>query len=110
MSSLKDAAACCSHRTNKTGMVAQNNHDMSVTPDVSQSKYGRAASAAAASESHAATAVLILLSVMRMVGRGVGRGVGAQASSTCLTPHDVDSQSLWETRIRMTSASAPAEV
>ena len=70
---------------------------MSVTADVSHVEmWPYAASAAAASESHAATAVLILLSVMKflMVGRGVGRSVGAQASSTCLTPHDVDSQSL----------------
>ena len=66
-----------------------------------------AASAAALSESHAATAVLKLLSVMTpfMVGRGVGSGVGAQAPSPCLTPHDVDAHWVPENVV----VHAPAE-
>ena len=62
MSSLKDAAAVLQLLSPDT---PQNNHDMSVTPDVSQLEiWPYVDSAAVASVSHAATAVLMLLSVI----------------------------------------------
>jgi hypothetical protein len=57
MSSLKDAAASLQ---NVSSMSAQNKYDMSVTPDVSNVEmWPYVSSAAVASESHAATAILI---------------------------------------------------
>ena len=58
----------------------QNKYSMSVTPEVSHVEmWPYVASAAVASASHAATAVLMLLSVMTLftVGRGTGTGVGS---------------------------------
>ena len=85
MSSLKDAAA--SWRYEQAPACAQNNSDMSVTLPVSHVEmWPYVASAAVASEIHALTAVLMLLSVMtlftdgRCVGFGTGRGVGAGAA------------------------------
>jgi hypothetical protein len=57
---------------------AQNKDDMSVTPEVSHVEmWPYVASAVVASDSHAVTAVRMLLSVMTllMVGRGVGAAV-----------------------------------
>ena len=62
MSSLKDAAAVLQLLSPDT---PQNNHDMSVTPPVAHVEiWPYVASAAVASENHAATAVLMLLLVM----------------------------------------------
>jgi hypothetical protein len=62
MSSLKDDAAVLQEVDHE---VAQNKYDMSVTPDVSHVEmWPYVTSAAALSESHAATAVLMVLSVM----------------------------------------------
>ena len=61
MSSLKDAAAELLYEQS----CAQNNSDMSVTPPVSHVEmWPYVTSAAVASENHATTAVLMLLSVM----------------------------------------------
>ena len=88
MSSLKDAAAELLYEQ----YCAQNNSDMSVTPPVAHVEmWPYVASAVAASESHAATAVLIVVSSATMgvavgaavvgagvaVGSDVGAGVGA---------------------------------
>ena len=110
MSSLKDAADAGSTQESHWGQGsssssssiqscrAQNSHDMSVTPPVAHVEmWPYVDSAAVASENHAATAVLMLLSVMTYlvsctglgVAFGTGSGVGAQASP-CRTPHDVD--------------------
>jgi hypothetical protein len=65
MSSLKEAAAVVHNSQHLSPGLPQNNPDMSVTPDVSHVEmWPYVASAAVASESHAATAVLMLLSVM----------------------------------------------
>jgi len=77
-----------------------NKYDMSVTPPVAHLEmWPYAASAAVASKSHTATAVLIVVSSATRgvnVGAGVtvgkpvvGAGVGVQVSP-CSTPHDVD--------------------
>ena len=72
---------------------------MSVTPDVSHvAMWPYVASAAARSENHAATAVLIVVSSATqgaIVGAGVGRGTGLGVDAwvqllLCTTPHDVD--------------------
>ena len=65
MSSLKDAAAEPMHwlQPSSSKSTAQNKPSMSVTPDVSHVEMGPyVASAAVASEAHATTAVLMLLS------------------------------------------------
>ena len=97
MSSLKDAAAVLQELHPE---APQNKYDMSVTPRVPHSEMcPYVASAAALSESHAATAVRMLVSSKATVGAGVavgaglivGAGDGAQAPSACVTPQDVDS-------------------
>ena len=97
MSSLKDAAAVLQELHPE---APQNKYDMSVTPRVPHREMcPYVASAAALSESHAATAVRMLVSSKGTVGAGVavgagvivGAGEGAQPPSTCVTPHDVDS-------------------
>ena len=83
MSSLKDAASL-------------NNSDMSVTPEVCHLEMGPyVASAAVAFESHAAMAVRILESSMKLccVGAGVGNG---QSTPWSTTPHDVDAHGVPE--------------
>ena len=75
MSSLKDAAAELHLLSQSHG---ENNNSMSVTPPVAHVEmWPYVASAAVGFESHAATAVLMLLSVITllMVGCGVGRCV-----------------------------------
>ena len=70
---------------------AQNSHDMSVTPDVSQVEmwpYVDSAAVGPASENHAATAVLIVPSVM------VPPLPPHLTAASQATPHDVDSQPL----------------
>ena len=89
MSSLKDAAA---ELQDSSHDAPQNNSDMSVTPPVAHEEmWPYIASAAVASESHAATAVLIVVSSATKgvavgaavvgagvaVGSDVGAGVGA---------------------------------
>ena len=65
MSSLKDAAAVLHPSEIKSDDPQNKKSDMSVTPDVSHVEmWPYVASAAALSESHAATAVLIVLSVI----------------------------------------------
>ena len=97
MTSLKYFAAVLVYEPQ---YCAQNKPDMSVTPPVAHREmWPYVASAAARSESHAATAVRRLVSSKGTVGTGVavgarvivGEGVGAQPPSTCVTPHDVDS-------------------
>ena len=90
MSSLKDAAPELQKESHQP--PEQNNSDMSVTPEVSQVEmWPYVASAAVASASHAATAVLIVVSSATKgvavgaavvgagvaVGSDVGAGVGA---------------------------------
>merc|ERR1719506_2928781 len=97
MSSLKDAAAVLQELRPE---APQNKYDISVTPRVPHREMcPYVASAAALSESHAATAVRMLVSSKGTVGAGVavgaglivGAGDGAQAPSACVTPQDVDS-------------------
>jgi len=79
MSSLKDAAAVLQFLQY---LHAQNKRDMSVTPPVAHVEmWPYVASAAVGFESHAATAILMLLSAITllMVGCGVGRGVGGES-------------------------------
>ena len=95
MTSLKYFAAVLVYEPQ---YCAQNKPDMSVTPPVAHREmWPYVASAAARSESHAATAVLIVVSSATSgvtVGAGVivgtavvGAGVG---QPPCVTPHDVD--------------------
>ena len=82
MSSLKDAAAVLQ----KDPVLPQNKNCMLVTPEVSHAEmWPYEASAAVGSESHAATAVLMLLSVMTLfvccTGRGVGFGIGSSVGA-----------------------------
>ena len=86
MSSLKDAAAVLQLTTpaSSSSSAPQNNRDMSVTALVTHVEmWPYNASAAAASASHAATAVLMLPSVMTLftVGRGAGTGVGTDVGT-----------------------------
>ena len=81
MSSLKDAAAEL-----QLWELPQNKNDMSVTPPVAHVEmWPYVASAAVGSASHAATAVLMLLSVITllMVGCGVGRCVVGSGVGWC---------------------------
>ena len=83
MSSLKDAAAEL-----QLPPDPQNNHDMSVTPDVSHEEiWPYVDSADALSESHAATACLIFQLTMMFPVRETSQ-------STPAMPHDVDSHSV----------------
>ena len=112
MSSLKDAAAVLQELHPE---APQNKYDMSVTPRVPHREMcPYVASAAARSESHAATAVRMLVSSKGTVGAGVavgagvivGAGDGAQAPSACVTPHDVEEH--WvplNALLRLTSSS-----
>ena len=66
----------------------QNNHDMSVTPEVSHVEmWPYVASAAVGSETHAATAVLIVVSSMTLLRRRTGLGSAQAALKKAITIH-----------------------
>ena len=75
MSSSKNrAAALQSPYSDSLLEVAQNNHDMSVTPDVSHVEmWPYVASAAVASASHAATAIRMVMSVIGLELKSVSQ-------------------------------------
>ena len=92
MSSLKDAAAAVGDQYHQSGQIhtfdAQNKWVMSVTPPVAHVEmWPYVASAAVGSETHAATAVLIVVSSMTLLRRRTGLGSAQAALKKAITIH-----------------------